>query len=147
MINSDDRTRFEDKVDNDPNYDASSVMEGHYVEARGQEIPAGEITAFEFRRDNVDPDTELRGFTDPTSVVTDSQAAGYRESVVILGVTVDTRSVEVYRDENDAAISADAFWSAVEADATAGRGTLVDFKGTETGDAALLAQEAELEME
>lgn len=147
VINTDNRTRFEDKVDNDPNYDASSVMEGHYVEARGQEIPAGEITAFEFRRDNVDPDTELRGFTDPASVVTDSGAAGYRESVVILGVTVDTRSVEVYRDENDAAISADAFWSAVEADATAGRGTLVDIKGTETGDAALLAQEAELEME
>ena len=66
---------------------------------------------------------------------------------MILGVEVDTTSVEIYRDESDVPISADAFWNAVEADAAAGRGTLVDIKGTETGDAALLAREVELEME
>ncbi len=147
-INTDNTTRFEDKVDDNPNYDASAVMEGHYVEARGQEIPAGEITAFEFRRDEEDPDTELRGFTDPNSVVTNSGDAGYRESVMILGVDVDTTSVEIYRDENDVAIGADAFWSIVEADANAGRGTLVDVKGAEQPDGTtLLAQEVELEME
>ena len=135
VINTDGSTRFEDKVDDDPNYDASSVVEGHYVEARGQEIPAGEITAFEFRRDDVDPDTELRGFVEDDSVSGTS-------SFMILGVTVDTTSVEIYRDENDAPISADAFWTAVGTG-----GVIVDVTGLETGDTALLAREVELEME
>jgi hypothetical protein len=135
LINTDGATRFEDKVDDNPNYDASAVMEDHYVEARGQEIPAGEITAFEFRRDDIDPDTELRGFVENDSVSGTS-------SFVILGVTVDTRSVEIYRDENDAPIDADAFWTAVGTG-----GVIVDVTGLETGDTALLARELELEME
>ncbi len=151
VINTDDTTRFEDKVDNNPNYDASAVMQGHYVEARGQEIPAGQITAFEFRRDDFDPnsdDTELRGFTDPASIVTNPGETGYRDSMMILGVTVDTRGVDFYRDEFDMQITADQFWNAVEADADAGRGTLVDVNGTEEADGTTLtARELQLEME
>jgi hypothetical protein len=135
-INTDNLTRFEDKVDDNPDYDASAVMEGHYVEARGQEIPAGEITAFEFRRDQEDTDTELRGFIEDDSVIGTS-------SFMILGVTVDTRSVEVYRDQNDVPFTDPAeFWTAVGTG-----GVLVDVKGAEQADGTtLLAQEVELEL-
>jgi hypothetical protein len=146
-INTTAATRFDDKRDGDPNFDGSSLVAGDFIEARGQEIPAGEITAFDLELDDLDPDTELRGFVEPDSVVTDSAAAGYRESFRVLGVTIDTGSVEVYRDTNDLPISADEFWSVIEVEAAGGNGYLVDIKGTETGEAALSAQEVELEME
>ena len=134
----------------DPNFDASLVEEGQYIEARGQEIPAGQITAFDFERDDIDPDTELRGFIEPDSVVTDSEAVGYRESFLVLGVTVvvDPDQVEIYRDTNDLPISADQFWSVIEIEAAGGNGYLVDIKGEEQPDGkTLTAQEVELEME
>jgi len=80
--------------------------------------------------------------------VTDSNAANYRESFRVLGVTIDMSSVEVYRDTNDFAISADEFWSVIEVEAAGGNGYLVDIKGAEQTDGTtLLAQEVELEME
>ena len=142
-------TRFEDKTGatDGSSFGVEDVNAGDYIEARGQEMPAGEITAYVFERDDFDPDTELRGFVEPDSVVTDSAAAGYRESFRVLGVTIDMGSVEIYRDPTDLPISADEFWSVIEIEAAGGNGYLVDIKGTETGDAALLAQEVELEME
>jgi hypothetical protein len=141
-------TQFEDKSDAriEP-FGIGDVNVGDYIEARGQELPEGQITAFRVERDDPDPDTELRGFVDPASVVTDSGAAGYRESFEILSVTIDMGSVEVYRDTNDLPITADEFWSVIEIEAAGGIGYLVDVKGTETGDAAVLAQEVQLEME
>ena len=129
-------TQFEDKTDAriEP-FRIGDINVGDYVEARGQELPEGQITAFRIERDDVDPDTELRGFIEDGSVNGTS-------SFVILGVTVDTTSVEIYRDENDVSIPAGDFWTAVGTG-----GVLVDVKGLETGDAALLAQEVELEME
>jgi len=137
----DGTTRFEDKRDDDPNFNAGSVMEGDYVEARGQEIPAGEITAFLIERDDLDPDTELRGF------VEDGSVSG-RNSFVILGVTVDTSTVSpgnYFSDDesgNQVPITADAFWTAVGTG-----GVIVDVNGTETGPTALQARELGLEME
>jgi hypothetical protein len=128
-------TRFEDKRDDVEPFRVGNIVQGDYVEARGQEQPPGEITAFLIERDDSDPDTELRGFVEDDSVSGTS-------SFVILGVTVDTTSVENYRDENDAPISADAFWTAVGTG-----GVIVDVTGLETGDTALLAREVELEME
>lgn len=133
----DGTTRFEDSsaARLDP-FGIGDVNEGDYVEARGQEIPAGEITAFDFRRDDFDPDTELRGFIEDGSVNDTS-------SFMILGVTVDTTSVEIFRDEFDQPINNPAdFWTAVGTG-----GVIVDVKGLETGTAALQAQEVELEME
>jgi len=128
-------TRFEDKRDDVDPFRVGDVSTDDFVEARGQELPAGEITAFLIERDDVDLDTELRGFVEDGSVNGTS-------SFVILGVTVDTTSVEIWRDENDASISEAAFFSAVGAG-----GVLVDVKGLETGPTNLLAQELELEME
>jgi hypothetical protein len=142
-------TQFEDKSDAriEP-FGIGDVSVGDYIEARGQELPAGEITAFRVERDDPDPDTELRGFVDPDSVVTNSGEAGYRESFRVFDVTIDMSSVEVYRDPNDLAISADEFWSVIEIEAAGGNGYLVDIKGAEQADGTtLLAQEAQLEME
>ncbi len=132
----DGTTRFEDKRDDEPGFDAGSVMEGDFVEARGQEIPAGEITAFLLERDDLDPVTELRGFIEDGSVSGTS-------SFMILGVTVDTTSVEIFRDEFDQPINNPAdFWTAVGTG-----GVLVEVKGLETGNTMLEEQEVELEME
>jgi hypothetical protein len=128
-------TRFEDKRDDLEPFRVGDITMDDYVEARGQEQPEGEITAFLIERDDFDQDTELRGFVVDGSVSDTS-------SFLILNVTVDTTQVEIYRDENDAPISADAFWTAVGTG-----GVIVDVTGSETGDTALLAREVELEME
>ncbi len=133
----DGTTRFEDKRDDDPNFNAGSLVEGDFIEARGQEIPAGEITAFVFEREDLDPDTELRGFVEEGSVVN-------RDEFVILGVTVDTSNVQPddYFGDDNMPITADDFWTAVGTG-----GVIVDVTGTETGDTALQARELQLEME
>jgi hypothetical protein len=69
------------------------------------------------------------------------QRSGNRQFVV-LGVTVDATSVSAWRDEDDAPITEQAFWTAVGIG-----GVLVDIKGTETGNAALQAHELQLELE
>ena len=141
-------TQFEDKSSAgiEP-FAISDINVGDYVEARGQELPAGELTAVLIERDDADPDSELRGFTDPASVVTDSGAPGFRESFMILGVTVDTQSVEAYRDVNNNELSADEFWAVIEIEAAGGNAYLVEVKGTETGDSTLTARELQLEVE
>ncbi len=147
-------TQFEDKSSAgiEP-FGISEINVGDYIEARGKLLQAGEITAVLVERDDPDPVSELRGFIDPASVVTDSGASGYRESFVILGVTIDTGSVEVYRDVNNNELSADEFWAVIELESAlavaAGLdiGYLVEVKGTETGDAALKARELQLEVD
>lgn len=128
-------TRFEDKRDDVEPFRVGDINTDDYVEARGQELPVGQVTAFLIERDDVDPDTELRGFIEDGTVNGTS-------SFMILGVTVDTTSVQVYRNEIDVSISANDFWTAVGTG-----GVLVDVKGAETGPTNLLAQELQLEME
>ena len=141
-------TKFEDQssADIEP-FGISDINVGDYVEARGQELPAGEITAVRVERDDPNPDSVLRGLTDPSSIVTDSAASGYRESFALLGVTVDTTSVDVYRDVNNNELSEEEFWAVIEIEAAGGNGYLVEVKGAETGDAALTARELQLEVE
>jgi hypothetical protein len=152
LINTDGTTQFDDKRDDNPDFDASLIVEEDYIEVRGQEAPPGQITAFEVRRDDLDTDldnTELRGFTEPDSVVTDSSATGYRESFRVLGVTIDMTGPGIaYRDPNELPITADEFWAVIEIEAAGGNGYLVDIKGAEQDDGTTLrATEVELEME
>ena len=130
-------TRFEDKRDDLEPFRVGDIVAGDYVEARGQEQPEGEITAFLIERDDVDTDTELRGFVEDGSVVG-------RDEFVILGVTVDTTDVSPgnYFADDNTPISADDFWLAVGTG-----GVIVDVTGTETGDTSMLARELQLEME
>jgi hypothetical protein len=128
-------TRFEDKRDDVDPFRVGDIATGDYIEARGQELPEGEITASLIERDDLDSDTELRG------IIEDGSVDG-RTSFRILGVTVDTGSVEAYYDDNEMPISADAFWAAVGTG-----GVLVDVDGRETGVTELTARELELESE
>ena len=137
-------TRFEDKRDDVDPFRVGDINTDDYLEARGQEQPPGQITAFLIERDDFDPtsdDTELRGFVEDGSVNGTS-------SFVILGVTVDTSSVSpgnYFRDDengNDVPITAGEFWTAVGTG-----GVIVDVNGTETGPTALQARELGLEME
>lgn len=137
-------TRFEDKRDDVDPFRVGDINTDDYIEARGQELPPGQITAFLMERDDFDPnsdDTELRGFVEDGSV-------NGRNSFVILGVTVDTSTVSpgnYFSDDesgNEVPITADAFWAAVGTG-----GVLVDVNGTETGPTALQARELGLEME
>jgi hypothetical protein len=143
-------TRFEDKTDAriEP-FRIGDIRVGDYIEARGQELPPGEITAFLIERDDPDADTELRGFVEPASVVIDENDPAYRDSFRILGVTIDATAGGIsYRDTNDLAITADQFWAVIEIEAAGGNGYLVDVTGTEEADGTTLtARELQLEME
>jgi hypothetical protein len=128
-------TRFEDK--RDPRVDPLTVGDlgtNDYIEVRGQELPAGsgELAATLLERDDPREETELRGFVEAGGV--------NRPRLTILGVTVETDAFTQYRDANEQPMLADDFWAGVA------EGTLVDAKGTETGDTTLLAEELELEV-
>jgi hypothetical protein len=128
-------TRFEDKSDADLDpLRAADLNVDDYVEARGQEFPAGsgEIAALLVERDDPRPETELRGFVEVGGLS--------RPTLTVLGVTIETNASTEYRNLNDQLMDPDDFWAAVD------EGTLVDAKGTETGSTTLLAEEIGLEM-
>ncbi len=131
------KTRFEDKseVPYAP-FGVNDLIQGDYVEVRGQELPPGQITAFLVERDDPRPDrSELRGFVEANGV--------NQPDLTVLGVTVQTvPGTTVFRDGNGVRFTNEAdFWAAV------GDGSLINVNGTETGDQVLLADEVELELE
>jgi hypothetical protein len=130
-------TRFEDQSEAriDP-LRVANLNAGDYVEIRGQEQPVGQITALLVERDDPDTRTELRGFV---------EVGGKSEpNLTVLGVTIVTNGATVYRDSRgatDVVMSAVDFWSTVQ------ESSLVDARGTETGDRTLAATELELQMD
>ena len=130
------KTRFEDKSDapDDP-FGVGNIAQDYYVEVRGQELPAGEITAFLVERDDARARTELRGFVEVGGV------DQLNETLTVLGVTIDV-SGAVLKDSNEVEYpDRDDFWAAVDV------GSLIDINGTETDTQMLSAEEVELEME
>ena len=131
------KTRFEDKSEArvDP-LQVGDLNTGDYVEIRGQEMPVGQITAVLLERDDFDTRTELRGFV---------EAGGKNEpNLTVLGATIVTNGATVYRDSRgatDVGMGAAEFWAAVQ------EGSLVDARGTESGDTTLVATELELQMD
>ena len=107
-----------------------------YVEIRGQEMPVGQIFAVLLERDDADTRTELRGFV---------ELGGNNEpNLTVLGVSIVTNGATLYRDSRgatDVGMSAAEFWATVQ------EGSLVDARGTETGDTTLAATELELQMD
>ena len=131
------KTRFEDKSGAriDPLH-VGDLSAGDYVEIRGQEQPVGQITAVLLERDDFDTRTELRGFV---------EVGGKSEpNLTVLGAIIVTNGETLYRDSRgatDVVMSAAAFWAAVQ------EGSLVDARGTESGDTTLAATELELQMD
>jgi len=131
-------TRFEDKRSNDriDPLRVGDLNTDDYVEIRGQEQPVGQITAIRVERDDTDTRTELRGF-----VEVDGKS---EPNLTVLGVTIVTNGATVYRDSrgsSDVGMSAVDFWVTVQV------GSLVDARGTETGDTTLATTELELQMD
>ena len=131
------KTRFEDKSDADIDpLRVGDLNTGDYVEIRGQEQPVGQITALIVERDDPDTRTELRGFV---------ETGGKNEpNLTVLGVTLVTDGGTVYRDsrgETEVAMNAADFWATVQV------GSLVDGRGTESGDTTLAVTELELQMQ
>jgi uncharacterized Zn-binding protein involved in type VI secretion len=126
-------TRFEDKSDADVDpLRVGDLNTGDYVEIRGQEQPVGQITAMIVERDDPDTRTELRGFVESEN----------EPNLTVLGVTIATTGATVYRDSRgstEVPMSAVDFWAAVQT------GSLVDARGSATGDTTLTATELELE--
>ena len=85
-------------------------------------------------RDDPDTRTELRGFV---------ETGGKNEpELTVFGVTIVTTVSTLYRDSRggtEVGMTAAAFWAAVQ------EGSLVDARGSETGDTTLTATELELE--
>jgi hypothetical protein len=135
-VNTDSlKTRFEDKSDADVDpLRVGDLNTGDYVEIRGQELPVGQITAMIVERDDPDTRTELRGFV---------EVGGNNEpNLTVLGVTIVSNGSTQYRDSRggtEVGMSSAEFWAAVQ------EGSLVDARGTETGDTTLTASELELQ--
>ena len=127
-------TRLEDKsgADVDP-LTLSAINAGDYIEVRGDEFPAGSgnIQATILERDDADTEVILQGFAESIS----------DPSYSVLGVTIATSGGTIFRDENDAIISATDFFNRVAVN------SLVKAKGTESSDTTITATEVEFELE
>lgn len=130
-VRADALTRFEDKSSQQQRpFNIGNLVAGNYVEVRGSEQPAGEILAAIVERDNVDTETELRGFVQSIA----------QPNFTILGVSVATTNAGTqFRALNGGPLSAAQFFTEL------GTGDLVGVKGLELGPRALQADEAELE--
>ena len=133
-VSIDALTRIEDKsnADVDP-LNVTDLAAGDYIEVRGDEFPAdsGTIRATILEREDADTDAILQGFVATVS----------EPSLTILGVTIETGGTTVFRDENDAVISATEFFNRVAAN------SLVKAKGLESSATTISATEVEFELE
>jgi hypothetical protein len=133
-VNSDVLTRIEDKSSQDVQpFFVDDLVAGDYVEVRGAELPAGsgEILAALIEREDLDSETELQGFV----------TADNGSLLTILGVTISTSGSTQYRDENDAPITMNEFFTRVVV------GSLVKASGAEVGRMAIAASELEIELD
>ena len=125
LINS--GTRLEDKSSaNLESFSIADINVGDYLETRAFENSDG-VVATLVERDDFDNEVAIRAFVDSVS----------DPNLVIRGVNVFTNGATVFRDQNDAVITAAAFFAVAE-------GRLVEASGTLL-NGGILAEEVELE--
>jgi len=143
-INTDDvKTRFDDQTAAGADPLLPDLAQGDYVEIRGQELPAGQITAIEVRREDLRDRSELRGFVETGGM------DGTNRTLRVLGVLIRTSASTAYFDSrgsnNDLPMNADDFWAAV------GEGSLVKAREDKVfpvvGSTELAATELTIEAE
>jgi cytoskeletal protein CcmA (bactofilin family) len=142
-INTDNvKTRFEDKTNAEASPLLPALTPGDYLEVRGQELPAGQITAVLVERDDLKERIELRGFVEVGGLDT------VNRSLTVLGATITTSAGTIYKNTNEVVISADAFWADVA------EGSLVDAREDlpnnvfpQPGVTTISATELQLELE
>ena len=129
-VTVDEFTRIEDQSDAEERpFGLANLRGGDAVEIRGVAQDDGSVRATQLEREDPLDRDRLRGAVDSVG----------SQSLVILGVTVDTDGNTVYRDSDDNSIAASAFFAAVSI------GSEVKASGSETGATSLLAGELELE--
>jgi hypothetical protein len=122
-IRTDNATRFEDELLNDPSFGIADMVAGDFLEVRGVEDGAGSVLATEIERaDGVD-DVRLRGSVGAI----DSNPAGGR-SVTILGVLVPTDAGTQYSGFPGSVNNEDDFYAAVQL------GDVLDVDDQQDGD-------------
>lgn len=131
QVSVEDTSQLEDKRDEIEPFSVSNLANGDYVEVRGAELPAGsnQLLASQVRREDFNPDIELRGYADSIS----------QPDLVIMGVSVSTTAGTVFRDAAETLISASEFFALVA------EGSLIEVDGVSPGPGALIAEEIELE--
>ena len=142
-INTDPaKTRFEDKTNADANPLLADLTRGDYLEVRGQEQPAGQITAIIVERDDPRERIELRGFVEVGGLDT------VNRTLTVLGVSITTSGGTLYKDTDETVIDADTFWANVA------EGSLVDAREDlpnnvfpQPDTTAIAATELQLEVE
>jgi hypothetical protein len=137
-VNTDARTRFEDKAGSNPldSFAIVNVNAGDYIEVRGQEFPAGsgDIMAIILERDDIDTRVILQGFVEAGGV--------NRPTLTVLGVAIETGLGTVFRNDDETVIAnPDDFWNRVA------EGSLIKAKGAESSSQTIAAEEVELQME
>lgn len=133
-VSVDTLTRLEDKSSADVNpLNVADLGAGDYVEVRGDEFPAGSgtIRATILEREDADTEAILQGFVETIS----------QPSFTILGVSIETSGVTVFRDESDVVISATEFFNRLA------ENSLVKAKGAESSATTISATEVEFELE
>jgi hypothetical protein len=124
-------TRYEDQTGIAGQFfGLDDIAPGNYVEVRGDPGTGATLTAVILERDVADIEGLLRG---PASAVN-----GVARTLSVLGVPVTTDSGTQYRDDDDNAISAEAFFAAIS------NGSEVEVQFTQSGG-AIVADELELE--
>ncbi|HSG65201.1 MAG TPA: DUF5666 domain-containing protein [Gammaproteobacteria bacterium] len=126
-------TRMEDKVSDLEPFTLANLNPGDFVRMRGS-VQAGassaDVLAALLERDDPN-DTELQGFVESAASPT----------LTILGVTIETNGSTVFRDVDDSTISANDFFTRVQA------GDLVKATGLESAPTTIVADEVEFELE
>ena len=147
VTTQDGETRFDDKTGMVPDqqFGASDIMQGNFLEVRGQEFPAGsdELFAVIVERDDAADfqadENILQGFVEDEAIA--------QPNLTVLGVTIATVSgMTQYENQNDQPISESDFWGDSMQLGLVQPGSLIKAKGTFDGT-TLTAEEVELQME
>lgn len=129
-FSTDASTRLEDKSDAEISpFNLSNLNAGDYLEVRGFDRASDGLYASRIEREDPDNENEVQAFVD--SVGTDS--------LIILGITINTDSNTQFQDLDDSVLTRAEFFNLVRS------GSLVKADGTKTGTSSLLAEELSFE--
>jgi hypothetical protein len=129
-FSTDATTRFEDKSNLEvENFDIADLMAGDYLEVRGFDRASTGLFASRIEREDADDEDIVQAFVESVG----------SNSLVLLGITIETNSQTEYQDIDDTVLSASQFFNRVQS------GDLVKAKGRKTANGTLLAEELQFE--
>jgi hypothetical protein len=129
-FNTDSSTRFEDKSDEDKtSFNLSDLNAGDYLEIRGRDRASDGLYASKVEREDERNRNIIQAFVETIN----------GESLVILGITINTDNKTQYEDIDDSVLTKTAFFNKLAS------GDLVKARGAKIDGTTLLAKELSLE--